>query len=89
MDLRTVRSKIKCGKYENLHEFLQDVELIFANCLKYHKRHSEIGKAGSALKRFFEKRCSDLGLKDLFPSDAVKVSPVPGISLRSSGRRRK
>lgn len=77
MNLKTIRSKIKCGKYDSIDEFLQDTELIFSNCFKYHKRHSEIGKAGSSLKRFFEKRCNDLGLRDL------------GISLRPIRRRRK
>ena len=65
MDLHTVKQKIKTGKFDSLDDFAQDVRLIFSNCLKYHKRHSQIGKAGVSLKAFFEKRCADLGLGDL------------------------
>ena len=60
-----MKSRIKCGDYMTIDNFLQDVLLIFSNSTKYHKRNSEIGKAGVTLKRYFEKRCSDLGLKDL------------------------
>ena len=65
LDLRTVRSRIKLGQYEQLDDFLADMQLIFSNCLRYHKRHSELGKAGATLKKFFDRRCSDLGLKGL------------------------
>lgn len=91
MDLRTIRSKIKRGIYTGLDSFLKDVQLIFFNCLKYNKRHSEVGKAGAALKRFFEKRCSDLGLKDLNLCGTNALVEKKGASpaLRSSSRLRK
>lgn len=92
MDLRTIKAKIKSLTYDKLDEFLEDMELIFDNCLKYHKRHSRIGKAGASLKKFFEKRCADLGLKDL-----SLCSPVVDIgsdgdakgARRSSARSRR
>ena len=65
MDLRTMKNKIKCHTYNNLDEFVQDMLLIFDNCENYHKHHSKIGKAGASLKKYFQKRCADLGLKDL------------------------
>lgn len=91
MDLRTIRTKIKRGVYSGLDDFLKDVHLIFFNCLKYHKRHSEIGKAGVALKKFFEKRCNDLGLKDLSlcGANALTERKSRGPGLRSSDRLRK
>jgi hypothetical protein len=74
MDLRTIKNKIKCHNYNNLDEFLLDVLLIFDNCLQYHKRHSKIGKDGATLKRYFEKRCANLGLRDLsLCSPVVKI----------------
>lgn len=65
MDLQTVRSKIKRSHYNSAYEFMHDMDLIFSNCLTYHKRHSGVGKAGSALHKFFEKRCNDLGIREL------------------------
>ncbi len=74
MDLRTVRNKIKCSKYNSVDEFLFDMELIFSNCLYYNKRHSAVGKAGSALKKFFEKRCNDLGIRELLCAPVAPCS---------------
>ena len=65
MDLHTIKQKIKNGKFTSLGDFVQDVHLIFSNCLLYHKRHSQIGKAGVNLRTYFENRCSDLGFDDL------------------------
>ena len=91
MDLRTIKSKVKCSSYNGLDDFVRDMQLIFSNCLKYHKRHSDIGKAGVTLKRFFEKRCSDLGLKDLSLCGAGALSEdvaMEGVPHRMSTRRR-
>lgn len=83
-DLKTIRSKIKRGDYTSLDGLVADMELMFANCQLFHRRHSEIGKAGIALKKFFDKRCSDLGLKDL---ELVAGAPNKA-RLRSSHRRK-
>ena len=92
MDLRTIKNKIKCHTYDDLDEFLQDMFLIFENCIKYHKRHSKIGKAGASLKKFFEKRCADLGLKDLSLCSSLADSGVGSAgesTRRFSTRNRK
>ena len=81
MDLRTIKNKIKCHDYNNLDEFLLDMLLIFDNCLQYHKRHSKIGKAGASLKRYFEKRCGNLGLRDL-----SLCSPIVNIGTDNSNQ---
>jgi len=72
MDLHTVKLNIKSGKYDSLNDFADDIHLIFSNCVKFHKRHSQIGKAGVQLKETFDKRCSELGLGDLGLMDQSK-----------------
>lgn len=84
IDLKTIRSKIKRGDYVSLDGLVADMELMFSNCQLFHRRHSEIGKAGVALKKFFDKRCSDLGLKDL-----ELVASGSGTARLRSSRRRK
>ena len=84
MDLLTIRSKIKRGDYSNLDGLVADMELLFSNCQQFHRRHSEIGKAGVALRRYFDKRCSDLGLKDL----ELVGGATSRTRLRSSGRKK-
>ena len=83
IDLKTIRSKIKRGDYGSLDGLVADMELLFSNCQLFHRRHSEIGKAGLTLKRFFDQRCSDLGLKDL------ELVAGGGATGRSRLRRRK
>ena len=88
MDLCTIKNKIKCHTYGSLDEFVRDVLLIFANCVKYHKRHSRVGKAGASLKKYFEKRCSDLGLKDLGLIGSIDADNT-GESMRRTSTRSK
>ena len=83
-DLKTIRSKIKRGEYTGLEGMVSDMTLLFSNCQLFHRKHSEIGRAGLSLQRFFEKRCSDLGLKDL---GLVAGAPSRGTRLRSSRRK--
>jgi len=91
MDLSTVRSRIKRGGYSTIDEFLQDVLLIFSNTTKYKKLNQNVKKAGAVLKKHFEKRCNDLGLKDLqlsemdFPGSYGKVAT----GTRQSSRLRR
>ena len=83
MDLRTLRNRIRSGECGSVADLMADMELMFSNCHLFHRRQSEIGRAGTSLKRFFEKRCNDLGLKDL-----ALVSGPPSASLRPSRRKR-
>ena len=84
MDLQTIKSRIKCGEYNSLDDFLQDMYLIFSNCVRYNKRQSKVYKAANTLKRYFEKRCNDLGLKDLRLSDVDSVEK----NSKAHGNRR-
>ena len=90
MDLSTVKSRIKRGGYSSIDEFLRDMFLIFSNAAKYKKLHPSAKKAAGVLKKFFEKRCNDVGLKDLqlsdmdFPSGNGKAS----LGTRQSSRLR-
>lgn len=85
MDLQTVKTHIKSGKYSSIDDFLKDMFLIFSNCVKYNKWNSKLGKTASGLKRYFEKRCNSLGLKDLhLQTVGGKESAAPG--RRRSGR---
>lgn len=45
-------------------EYIEDVELMFANCLQYNPRHTNEAKAGARLQAFFNSEVSNLGLAD-------------------------
>ncbi|KAJ4932896.1 hypothetical protein JOQ06_029734 [Pogonophryne albipinna] len=60
MDLSTIREKLTNNQYLNLETFIADVNLIFDNCEKFNEDDSEIGRAGHSMRRFFDKRWTEL-----------------------------
>lgn len=47
-------------RYQNLETFIIDVNLVFDNCEKFNEDNSEIGRAGHNMRKFFEKRWTEL-----------------------------
>lgn len=47
-------------RYQNLETFIIDVNLVFDNCEKFNEDNSDIGRAGHNMRRFFEKRWTEL-----------------------------
>ncbi|CCD65251.2 Bromodomain adjacent to zinc finger domain protein 2 [Caenorhabditis elegans] len=60
MDLKTIRQKNEKLIYETPEDFAEDIELMFANCRQFNIDHSEIGRAGISLHKFFQKRWKQL-----------------------------
>ncbi|XP_056418390.1 bromodomain adjacent to zinc finger domain protein 2A isoform X2 [Hyla sarda] len=56
MDFSTMRNKLLNGRYSSCKEFADDAELVFSNCQLFNEDDSEVGKAGLALKKFYESR---------------------------------
>eukprot|EP01119_Soliformovum_irregulare_P024782 TRINITY_DN897_c0_g1_i1.p1 TRINITY_DN897_c0_g1~~TRINITY_DN897_c0_g1_i1.p1 ORF type:complete len:672 (-),score=180.13 TRINITY_DN897_c0_g1_i1:112-2127(-) len=54
MDLLTIREKLKSNQYEKQEDCIEDIRLIFSNCLLYNKSTSEISKMAKKLQSFFE-----------------------------------
>ena len=48
------------SRYQNLETFIIDVNLVFDNCEKYNEDNSDIGRAGHNMRKFFEKRWTEL-----------------------------
>lgn len=48
------------GRYQNLETFIIDVNLVFDNCEKFNEDNSDIGRAGHNMRKFFEKRWTEL-----------------------------
>uniref|UniRef100_UPI0037E82B33 bromodomain adjacent to zinc finger domain protein 2B n=1 Tax=Semicossyphus pulcher TaxID=241346 RepID=UPI0037E82B33 len=60
MDFSTIREKLTNNQYLNLETFIIDVNLVFENCEKFNEDDSEIGRAGHSMRRFFDKRWTEL-----------------------------
>ncbi|XP_026231800.1 bromodomain adjacent to zinc finger domain protein 2B isoform X3 [Anabas testudineus] len=60
MDFSTIREKLANNQYLNLETFIIDVNLVFDNCERFNEDNSEIGRAGHNMRRFFDKRWTEL-----------------------------
>lgn len=60
MDFSTIREKLTNNQYLNLETFIVDVNLVFENCEKFNEDDSEIGRAGHSMRRYFDKRWTEL-----------------------------
>lgn len=60
MDFSTIREKLVSSLYQNLETFIIDVNLVFDNCEKFNEDNSDIGRAGHNMRKFFEKRWTEL-----------------------------
>ena len=75
MDLGSVGSKL--SSYESMDAFWNDVDLIWANCMKYNADGSEVFVMAEAMKRETDKL------------RGVEVAPVVSTSTVTSARKRK
>ncbi|MCJ8732668.1 hypothetical protein PDJAM_G00213940 [Pangasius djambal] len=60
MDFSTIREKLSNSQYLNLETFIIDVNLVFENCEKFNEDNSDIGRAGHSMRRFFQRRWTEL-----------------------------
>ncbi|KAG7503789.1 bromodomain adjacent to zinc finger domain protein 2B-like isoform X1 [Solea senegalensis] len=60
MDFSTIREKLQNNQYSSLDPFIVDMNLVFDNCEKFNEDDSEIGQAGHNMRRFFDKRWTEL-----------------------------
>ncbi|XP_077010080.1 bromodomain adjacent to zinc finger domain protein 2B isoform X16 [Tamandua tetradactyla] len=60
MDFSTIREKLNSGQYPNLETFALDVRLVFDNCETFNEDDSDIGRAGHSMRKFFEKKWTDI-----------------------------
>ncbi|XP_039529838.1 bromodomain adjacent to zinc finger domain protein 1A isoform X3 [Pimephales promelas] len=62
--LSTIREKVNNCEYKTVAEYIEDVELMFSNCLEYNPRTTNEAKAGQRLQAFFHSELRRLGLAD-------------------------
>lgn len=57
MDLGTIKDKLAAYEYNNCKEFMDDVELIFSNCILYNEEASDYGALAIKFREEFRKQC--------------------------------
>ncbi|XP_011630089.1 bromodomain adjacent to zinc finger domain protein 1A isoform X2 [Pogonomyrmex barbatus] len=89
MDFGTIKYKLNNGNYETLDKFFSDCQLVFENCGLYNKENSSVYNAGMRLRKYFEKRCKELGLnfdETLFQEEPkIKRSRLDSDDVKENG----
>ncbi|XP_058255487.1 bromodomain adjacent to zinc finger domain protein 1A isoform X2 [Hemibagrus wyckioides] len=62
--LSIIREKVNNCEYKTASEYIDDVELMFSNCLEYNPRNTGEAKAGIRLQAFFHSELQRLGLAE-------------------------
>ncbi|CAH1403993.1 unnamed protein product [Nezara viridula] len=60
MDLQTISKRLSHNEYKSREDFVSDVRLIFDNCETFNEDNSPVGKAGHALRLYFETKWAEL-----------------------------
>uniref|UniRef100_A0A8C3TGT4 Bromodomain adjacent to zinc finger domain protein 2B n=1 Tax=Chelydra serpentina TaxID=8475 RepID=A0A8C3TGT4_CHESE len=60
MDFSTIREKLSSGQYPNLEAFSLDIRLVFDNCETFNEDDSDIGRAGHNMRKYFEKKWTEI-----------------------------
>lgn len=62
MDFGTIKKKLNGVQYFEVQDFLDDINLVFQNCLTYNPPRSRVSREGAKLKSYVVKRLGELGL---------------------------
>jgi bromodomain-containing factor 1 len=54
MDFSTIKKKLTHNVYSEAREFVDDMMLVFSNCMLYNGNESDIGKLGIEMRKLFE-----------------------------------
>ena len=87
MDLSTMESKLKEGRYNNVGEFMQDLDLIIDNCVAFNGKDHAVTQAGYNMRAYFLKGMGKMPKADV--EEPVKqVKPKkPSVSTAPKQRR--
>ncbi|CAI2348116.1 unnamed protein product [Caenorhabditis sp. 36 PRJEB53466] len=76
MDLDTIQKKLNGGKYQNVHQFCDDIWLMFDNAWLYNRKNSKVYKYGVKLSELFISEISDT-MKSMGYCCAKKLAFTP------------
>ena len=62
MDFGTIKQRLNNNYYHRLQEFLDDMMLVFDNCLKFNGEENQVGKLCKNVKEEFKKLYDQLNL---------------------------
>ena len=61
MDFGTVKKKLTFNVYQNVQEYINDMKLVFDNCVRYNGMENQIAKHALEIKNMFEENMKQTG----------------------------
>lgn len=77
-DLGTIETKLKKNEYETIDDFIDSVQLVWANCERYNGAESAINKMALRLKEQFERQIRSMPAPEADTSPASKKGKKKG-----------
>lgn len=62
MDFTTIKQKLQDRKYEHMNQFIDDVQLVFSNCILYNGEHNDYGVIAIKVKQEFDRQYEALNM---------------------------
>lgn len=62
MDFGTVKRKLTHNVYSDVKEFIEDMMLVFSNCVLYNSSESDLGRLSNEIQKQFEESARLHGL---------------------------
>ncbi len=63
MDFGTIKHRLNINYYHRLQEFIDDMSLVFENCINFNGEDSQVGKMGKNVREEFKKLYEQLNLE--------------------------
>ncbi|XP_018668489.2 bromodomain adjacent to zinc finger domain protein 2A isoform X1 [Ciona intestinalis] len=60
IDFSTIENRLKKGRYKTAEGFMNEILMVFDNCRLFNEDDSPIGRAGHALRSYFDERWAEL-----------------------------
>ena len=61
MDFGTIKKKLTHNVYNEINEFIRDMNLVFSNCVKYNGPENMISKYAVEIRNIFEENMKQMG----------------------------
>lgn len=90
MDFSTIRSRLAKGThYRTVQEFVEDIELVFYNCILYNSGESEVGQLCSKIRAAYLNQARRLGLLDLLEAEERRLAISKQVVANALTKRNK
>ena len=87
MDLSTMDSKLKEGKYTSVQNFVDDFDLIISNARTFNGDHHEVTMCGKNMEAYFRRMMETVPTPDMKPPVKGTKYRSPSIAAREAKRR--